>query len=84
MLGGQWATTVWPGSAEGLNAQNPQTGVDIGMLREIGMASVHVPVDFVSLHTFTLEPLVGEVSICPFTGSPPSSSETYQITHSEP
>jgi len=49
MLGGQWSTMVWPGSAEGLESQKLQTGVDVGLLRDIGMASVRVPVDFVSI-----------------------------------
>jgi probable 2-oxoglutarate dehydrogenase E1 component DHKTD1 len=69
MLGGQWSPMVWPGSVEGLEMQNPQTGVDIRMLREIGMASVRVPVDFVSpafivshwLMTLSMPPIPQEV-----------------------
>lgn len=49
MLAGKWSNMVWPGGTEGLNGKNPETGVDIASLREIGLASVRLPVDFVRI-----------------------------------
>lgn len=46
MLGGQWSNLVWPASEAGLEGKKPKTGVDVEKLREIGQASVRVPVDF--------------------------------------
>ncbi|KAF8314960.1 dehydrogenase E1 and transketolase domain-containing protein 1 [Clavulina sp. PMI_390] len=45
-LGGRWSSMVWPSSPDGLEGKDPSTGVDIAKLREIGTASVHVPIDF--------------------------------------
>lgn len=50
MLGEQWSNMVWPGSSEGLKGKNPETGVDVSKLREIGSASVRVPIDFVRIN----------------------------------
>lgn len=49
MLGGQWAGMVWPASSEGLAGKNPETGVNVDRLKEIGFASVRTPLDFVSI-----------------------------------
>lgn len=48
MLGAQWSGMVWPSSKEGLAGKNPETGVALDSLKEIGLASVRVPLDFVS------------------------------------
>ena len=48
----QWAQFVWPGSNEGLTGKNPETGVQIGTLRDVGMASVQVPPDFVGFSSW--------------------------------
>lgn len=70
MLGGQWSTMLWPGSAEGLESQNLQTGVDVELLRDIGMASVRVPVDFVSTVLPRPEPPAHDDPCHPFAGGP--------------
>lgn len=54
--GRQWeaAGMVWPAGAEGLSKEGkaPVTGVDEKTLLGVGMMSVKVPVDFVSLILF--------------------------------
>ncbi len=49
-----WAPFVWPGSNEGLASKIPETGVQIGALREVGMASVQVPPDFVGFSQLSM------------------------------
>jgi probable 2-oxoglutarate dehydrogenase E1 component DHKTD1 len=45
MLQGQWQAMVWPASADAMH--DPQTGVELDVLRKVGRASVTVPDGFV-------------------------------------
>lgn len=46
MLGGKWKDIVWPASPEA--QADPETGLPVERLVEIGKASVDLPSDFVS------------------------------------
>jgi probable 2-oxoglutarate dehydrogenase E1 component DHKTD1 len=50
MLREQWCGMVWPASGEA--SRNPDTGVEIDVLRRVGRASVTVPEGFVSSVVF--------------------------------
>ena len=46
MLQGQWSGCVWPASDNAI--RNPDTGVNIDLLKQVVTASVKVPEGFVS------------------------------------
>lgn len=48
MLGGKWKDMVWPASAEA--ESDPETGLPVDRLVEIGKKSVELPAEFVSVY----------------------------------
>lgn len=55
MLGGKWKDMVWPASADA--QPNPETGLPVDRLVEVGKASVELPDTFVSYSDVLSSPM---------------------------